>query len=120
MKLLIFIFMQAVYPLQQGEPAPCPVVAFDTLSAKKLLYYLDSLDFITKKYLLLEQRSNICDTLINKFQQKEVLYKELIQKKDEEIKLLKEKIKVSNKKKWFERLGFLGVLTFILLVIGGK
>jgi len=116
MKVLLFILLQAVYPLNKGEEAPCPVIAFDTLSAKKLLYMLDSLDFLSKKIILFEEAQKVCDSLVNVFNQKESLYKTYIQKKDKEIELLKIQLKAKSKKVWFERFVFISAILLILLL----
>jgi len=117
MKILFLYLFLAVYPLQKGEVAPEPVVAFDTLSAKKLLYMLDSLEFVSQKLNKAEKLIQITDSLLQKYREKVEILEKTNKNMEEQNKILNKEIKLLKKEKWIERFIFGGILGLIMLII---
>lgn len=120
MKLFILFLFMNVYPLQEGEPAPEPVVAFDTTGAKRLLYMLDSLSFVTGKLSETEKLVKKQDTLIQSYKEKIDILVELEKTLKEENKVLKEKLKLESRRKWFERFIWIGGVSVLLILFLGR
>lgn len=113
--LSLLLLVSLVTPLKKGDIAPFDAVAFDTLSSQKLLYYLDSLNYISRKLTFYDIQIAYYDSSI-------IQYKKLVNKKDSIIQYYNDmnktnldKIKSIEKEKKIERLVFIVLLTLVLL-----
>lgn len=115
MKVFLYLVFISVYPLHKGEQAPVPCVAFDTLSAKKLLYYLDSLDYLTIKYKEIEKLNKLLEETIKKYDEKIVLMEKAKRILEIENSIYKDELRKRRMRIWLERV--LWGSSIILIII---
>lgn len=116
MSLLIYLFC-VVYPLKQGEIVKEPLVAFDTLSAKKLLYYLDSLEYVTEKYKKLERVLSVSDSLIKSYQATIETLKKINENLEKQLELMSKELKNLQRRLWLERFIWIGSVVWLIIIL---
>lgn len=116
MSFVILIF-SIVYPLHVGDVVKEPLVGFDTLSAKKLLHFLDSLDFVSQKLKKIESMFKVYDSLMTSYKEKVEVLEKVNKNLEDEIKVLKKEIVNKEKKLMIERLFWLGGMFLVIILL---
>lgn len=113
----LLLFIGLVIPVAKGEKSPVEGVLFDVQSSQKLLYYLDSLDYLTEKVKKMDETIKVCDSLLESYKQVEDLLKKEVGNLEQQNRFLKEELKASKRKFWLERFIWVGGIILIIILM---